>query len=145
MFTSQAEQRALRAVHDGNPAAAHTAADLHAPLLALEERLAALGSALHAQDAQAVETAAAELHTALALALDRFARAARQGGVPPALRQRLAEASGQVVAQREALARATASLDRALDVLIPGAAATPALYGAAGAAERPGGLGGVHA
>jgi hypothetical protein len=137
MFTSPAEQHALRAAHD--------AADLQAPLAALEDRLAALGLALHAQNAQAVETVAAELHAALALAMDRFGRAARQGGVPPALRQRLAQASGQVAAQREALARATASLDRALDVLIPGAAPASALYGAAGATERPGGLGGVHA
>ncbi len=66
-----------------------------------------------------VDRAAAELHRALAAAVDHFSRAARSGGVPPALRQRLALASGQVAAQREALARATASLDRAIDVLMP--------------------------
>lgn len=137
MFTSKAEQQAL--------SAAAEAADLQAPLTAVEDRLAALAQALHAQDAQAVERVAAELHAALALAMDRFGRAARQGGVPPALRHRLMQASGQVAAQREALARATASLDRAMDVLIPGPASAPVMYGAAGCAERGTGLGSVHA
>ena len=43
--------------------------------------------------------------------------------MPPALRRRLASASGQVAAQRESLARATAALDRAIDVLLPREAA----------------------
>jgi hypothetical protein len=138
MFTSQAEQRALITASAAAP-------DLETPLSAVEDRLAALGLALHAQDAQAVERVAADLHTALAAAMDRFGRAARSGGVPPLLRQRLVVAGGQVAAQREALARATASLDRAMDVLIPAAHATPALYGAAGSAERPGTQGSVSA
>jgi hypothetical protein len=112
------------------------AAALERPLLAVEEQLAALGQALHRQDSTAVDAAAAQLHTALAQAVDHFARAARSGGVPLPLRQRLARASGQVAAQREALARATASLDRAIDVLMP--RKTPSsLYSALGAAERP--------
>jgi hypothetical protein len=36
---------------------------------------------------------------------------------------RLARASAQLARQREALSRATAALDRAIDVLMPGAAA----------------------
>jgi len=95
------------------------AADLERPLKGVEDCLTALGLALHRSDAQAVERVAAELHAALAAAVDHFGRAARSGGVPPLLRQRLAQASGQVAAQREALARATASLDRAIDVLMP--------------------------
>jgi hypothetical protein len=84
-----------------------------------------------------VDCAAAELHRSLAAAVDHFSRAARNGGVPPLLRQRLALAGGQVAAQREALARATASLDRAIDVLIPRQTpSSAALYSAAGAAER---------
>lgn len=51
-----------------------------------------------------------------------------------ALRSRLVSASGQVAAQRESLARATAALDRAIDVLLP--AWTPHLYTPEGAAER---------
>ena len=51
-------------------------------------------------------------------------------------------AGGQVAAQREALARATASLDRAIDVLIPDLAPAHALYSAAGGAARAGGQGG---
>ena len=53
---------------------------------------------------------------------------------PLALRDRLAQASGQVVAQRESLARATAALDRALDVLLPREGA--GLYSIYGAADR---------
>lgn len=111
------------------------AADLEAPLASVEGRLAALASALCRNDAGAIEHEAAELHRALAAAVDHFVRAARQGGVPPVLRQRLAIAGGQVAAQREALARATASLDRAIDVLLPGLPGS--VYAAGGNAERP--------
>jgi len=122
--------------------AVHRAAALEAPLAAVEEGLNALSMALHRQDAPAVERVAAELHTALAAAVDHFARAARSGGVPPGLRRRLALAGGQVAAQREALARATASLDRAIDVLLPRLPTQPALYSAGGSPARATGRGG---
>lgn len=128
MIVSAEEQRALAMT-------AERAELLEAPLRAVEDKLTALGVALHRQDAAAVEQVAAELHAALAAAVDHFTRAARSGGVPSPLRQRLALAGGQVAAQREALARATASLDRAIDVLIPRLAAT-GVYSSAGAAER---------
>ncbi len=111
------------------------AAALEQPLKAVEDQLVALGSALHRQDTAAIDQAAAQLHAALAAAVEHFTRAARQGPVPAPLRQRLALASGQVAAQREALARATASLDRAIDVLIPRQAAAgsgSAVYAASG-------------
>ena len=123
MYSSPAERQALA-----------DAAALEEPLLLLEQRLQSLGMALHAQDARAVELGAADLHAALARAMDRFGRAARDGGVPAPLRHRLAVCGSQVAAQRDALARATASLDRAMDVLMPQAGGT--LYGASGAAER---------
>ena len=66
--------------------------------------------------------------------MTQFSDAARSGPLPPALRHRLASASGQVAAQRESLARATAALDRAIDVLLPGD--TLPLYSALGSAER---------
>ena len=116
--------------------ASHRAAALEAPLAAVEQGLSALSMALHRQDAPAVERVAAELHTALAAAVDHFGRAARSGGVPPGMRRRLALAGGQVAAQREALARATASLDRAIDVLLPRLPAQPALYSAGGSTAR---------
>ena len=109
-------------------------AELESSLAAVEQRLAALGEALRARDAQAIETNATELHRALADAVHRFAHAARSGGVPPVLRRRLANASGQVAAQRESLARATAALDRAIDVLMP--AASGGVYSAQGGPER---------
>jgi hypothetical protein len=99
-----------------------------------------LGDALRARDSAGIDLHATELHRALATAVDCFARASRNGPVPPALRHRLASTSGQVAAQRESLARATAALDRAIDVLMPRDAAT--LYSAQGSAER-GARGGV--
>jgi hypothetical protein len=100
----------------------------------VESRLAALGSALRARDAAAVDLHAVELHRALAQAVDEFTSAARAGRVPPALRTRLASASGQVAAQRESLARATAALDRAIDVLLPRDAS--GVYSSFGGADR---------
>jgi hypothetical protein len=124
MLTSAVELHALQ-----------RSADLEPRLAAVEARLAALAQALTATDSRAIEIEANELHRALAGAVDHFARAARHGGVPPPLRHRLAVATAQVAAQREALARATAALDRAIDVLLPGAGG-PGVYGAAGHAER---------
>jgi hypothetical protein len=124
--------------------AVEEAAALERPLQAVEAQLSALGQALHHQDAAGVDTAAAQLHVALAAAVDHFALAARRGGVPAPLRQRLALASGQVAAQREALARATASLDRAIDVLMPRTAPS-SFYSAAGGNERAGSRGALLA
>ncbi|PPE71740.1 hypothetical protein IS481_13535 [Caldimonas thermodepolymerans] len=88
-------------------------------VLAVEARLQALGQALQQRDSAAVEQCASDLHRALTEAVETFRHAARSGGITPALRQRLVRATGQVAAQRESLARATAALDRAMDVLLP--------------------------
>lgn len=111
-----------------------TGPELEARLGAVEARLAALGDALRSRDAAAIDSQAAELHRALAAAVDHFRQAARSGLLTPALRRRLASAGGQVAAQRESLARATAALDRAMDVLLPGDGAS--LYAAHGGADR---------
>jgi hypothetical protein len=79
----------------------------------------------------------------LAGAVDQFGRAARHGPIPAPLRRRLMHAGAQVAAQREVLARATASLDRAIDVLLP--APAPGVYSAAGAASRTSHSGEVQA
>lgn len=132
----------IQAVAD---AASHA---LERPLRAVEEQLAELSVALQRQDVQLVDQAAARLHQALAAAVDDFSRAARNGGVPPALRTRLARASGQVAAQRDALARATASLDRAIDVLLPrpsAAAGGAGFYSSVGGSERSAHSGGLMA
>jgi len=107
---------------------------LEETLSAVETRLAALGEALRARDATAIDSHATELHRALARAVDHFTHAARSGAVPPLLRRRLASASGQVAAQRESLARATAALDKAIEVLMP--RDTPSLYSSIGGQER---------
>ena len=108
--------------------------ELEARLTAVETGLTALGNALRARDAVSIDLHAAELHRALESAVSHFSDAARSGPLPPALRSRLATASGQVAAQRESLARATAALDRAIDVLLPGDSVP--LYTALGSAER---------
>lgn len=115
-------------------AAGLRAEQLESCLGAVEAHLTALGSALRARDAAGIEMHAAELHGALANAIRQFADAARSGPLPPALRSRLAQASGEVAAQRESLARATAALDRAIDALLP-RDATP-LYSMFGNTER---------
>ena len=109
-------------------------AELEAPLLAVEAALNLLGDALSRRDATAIEQHSAELHQHLARAVQSFSEAARTGGVPAALRNRLVRAGGLLAAQRETLARGNASLDRALDVLIP--SEPTGLYGASGKAER---------
>jgi hypothetical protein len=106
----------------------------------VEAQLSALGAALVQRDTLAIDRHSADLHSALAKAVDCFARAAKSGPLPPALRRRLVSASGQVAAQRESLARATAALDRAIDVLIPNEG--PRGYSAYGKSTRSGGHGG---
>ena len=125
MFTSAEELQALQRV-----------AELEPPLATLEGCLGDMAQALCANDAAAIEHQATALHRALAQPVGHFSRAARSGGVPAPLRQRLALASGRVAAQREALARATAALDRAIDVLLPEHHQPPNVYGAAGTADR---------
>lgn len=108
--------------------------ELEQPLLAVEAALNQLGDALARRDACAIEQHAADLHQHLARAVQSFGEAARTGGVPSALRNRLVRAGGLLAAQRETLARGNASLDRALDVLIP--SEPTGLYGSSGKAER---------
>ena len=108
--------------------------DLEATLAAVEARLTALGVALIEGNSSDIDTQASELHRALARAVDHFSQAARHGALPPPLRQRLMRASSQVAAQRESFARATAALDRAIDVLLPREAS--GVYSALGASER---------
>ncbi len=118
----------------GNTGPAPLSAGLEERLFAVESGLAALGNALRARDTAGIDLHASELHKALASAVDHFSDAARNGPVSPLLRDRLVQASGQVAAQRESLARATAALDRAMDVLLPREGA--ALYSIYGAADR---------
>jgi len=99
--------------------AAPDTTELETALEGVELRLAALGHALAGPDPAAVESAADELRVAMRAAMESFAQVSRRGVMPPAIRQRLAMASGQVAAQREALFRATTALDQAIEILIP--------------------------
>jgi hypothetical protein len=110
--------------------ASASGSELEAVLQRVEQHLDDLQSAIGARDMRCIELHAGELQRALAQAIDRFRHAARRGGTPPELRRRLALAGAQVAAQRDALARATAALDRAIDVLMPPSAS--AVYSAAG-------------
>lgn len=97
----------------------------------VELRLAGLARSLLERDGGAIDSAATALQQSLTRALDTVRRAAHQGGVPPALRHRLVVVSGQVATQRNTLARATAALDRAIEVLLPREAAGYTAHGAA--------------
>lgn len=108
--------------------------ELETPLLDIEHCLADLGEALRQRDSNAIELHASGLQRALSNAVASFSAAARAGSVPPVLRHRLAVAGGQVAAQRESLARATAALDRAIDVLMP--QDMGGVYSARGTTER---------
>ena len=113
-----------------NAGAAASNNELEAVLQRVEQHLDDLQDALAARDMRCIELHAVELQRALAQAIERFRHAARRGGTPLELRRRLALAGAQVAAQRDALARATAALDRAIDVLMPSSAST--VYSAAG-------------
>ncbi|MDN3919819.1 hypothetical protein [Roseateles violae] len=114
---------------------------LEKPLLEVESCLNLLGEALLRRDTPAIEQHSAQLHQALAQAIASFSEAARSGNVPASLRNRLVQAGGRVAAQRESLARATAALDRAIDVLMP--SESSGLYSALGKSERKSSLGGA--
>jgi ABC-type transporter Mla subunit MlaD len=94
----------------------------------LEDTLQALGSALRCHDADTVSDHAHQLHRALGPAVDHFSRAARQGQLPPALRQRLVRIGGQVASHRLAMNSQQRVLDRALALLMPGEQAPGAAY-----------------
>ena len=116
----------------GPPAAS---GDLEPLVAQVELCLRALADTLRERDVQAIEQQAQELHRALARAVECFMHAARHGGAPEPLRLRLARASAQLARQREALGRATAALDRAIDVLMPGVSPVGKVYTASGLAE----------
>ena len=112
-------------------------------VLAVEHGVLALGQSLRERDVQAIEQHASALHKALALAMQACVQAARLGQLPEVLRTRLARASAQLARQRETLSRATAALDRAIDVLMPGAWPGSQLYQSNGMPQplrRPGSL-----
>ncbi len=133
------------ALSPDTPAPARPPEALEAALEAVERRLDALSAVLRDRDAAGIERQAADLHRALAMAIHRFTHASGQpSGVPQALRQRLALASGQVAAQRESLARATAAFDRAIEVLLP-APLPAAVYGQGGQSARAVTSGCLHA
>jgi hypothetical protein len=93
--------------------------ELEASLCAVEGKLTELTACLAAQNLSTMPLLADELTTALLEAVNQFAKAALKGPVSAKLRQRLICVTGLVATHRDALASATAALDRAIDVLIP--------------------------
>lgn len=114
-------------------AAPATSIPLATTLNLLDEQLTSLSQTLQGRDAQALQAAADQL----VAALESAAPVLREpGALTPALRRQLAYAVGRVAAHREALARATASVDRAIEVLLPAPLPAAGTYSAAGYAER---------
>ena len=107
-------------------------AELEPLVASVEQRLGALTDSLRERDIPAIEQQAQELHRALARAVESFMHVARHGGVPEPMRLRLSHASAQLARQREAMARATAALDRAIEVLMPGDRPNGRVYSAKG-------------
>ncbi len=100
------------------PAAGSTLAFERA-LGALEHHLDSLGDALRQRDSGTLLEASRALQQALPAALDNLRRDSPQP-LPPELRERLLRDRGRILAQREALSRAHAAVDRAVNVLLPG-------------------------
>jgi len=101
------------------PAQAVNPALLAELLSEVECSLQALGQAVRSRDADRVAEHAQEVHRALAPVVDQFGRAARQGQLPPALKQRLVRVGREVAGQRLAIAPQQMALDRALALLMP--------------------------
>lgn len=123
-------------------AASATPGSLGPALNLLDQQLSTLSAALQGRDAQALQAAADQL----VAALEAAGPVLRQpGALTPALRRQLAYAVGRVAAHREALARATASVDRAIEVLLPTPPSAGSTYSASGYSQRPAGTGSAWA
>lgn len=96
----------------------------------LETALEGVQSALAARDLAGLEQQAATVQRLM----HEAAAVAREPGVTPEWRRRLARAGAVLAAQRQVLSRATASLDRAIDVIMP--RETLGLYGQQGRSLR---------
>ena len=129
----------MRHLDDPAGPAGAAQADLEPLVANVEQHLGALADSLHVRDIPAIEQQAQELHRALARAVESFMHVARHGGVPEPMRLRLSRASAQLARHREALARATAALDRAIDVLMPGDVPKVKVYSAKGLTQHRGG------
>ena len=68
------------------------------PVLQVEHCLSDLHEALKSGDFASMEVSAAALHKTLTAAVTHLSAAAKQGGVPSPLRERLAHASARVAA-----------------------------------------------
>lgn len=101
------------------PAPAPAPEELSALLGHVEASLQHLSLAIRARDAEQVAALAQDVHRALAPVVDAFGHAARQGRLPPALRQRLVHVGREVAGQRMAMATQHQALDRALALLMP--------------------------
>ncbi len=124
---------ALPASRDAAPSPTGESRALDAALESIEVSLTLLQRAVLAGAMPEVEAQSAALHRQLASSVVTFMQAAQDGALSAAQRRQLGHASARVAAQRESLARATAALDRAMDVLIDTAPSQPgALYAAHG-------------
>lgn len=120
------------------PAIERLAQPLEALIQALEDQLQSLAQAMRERDSAAIAAGAARLQRSLQQAMTVLSSATAQGAdLPHGLQPRLARLQGAVAAQRESLARASAAVQRAMNVLMP--AAPPLVY-AAPDAHRAAGL-----
>ena len=93
----------------------HVGADLDSRVSRVEQCVVALQASLRLQSVPDTEAQARDLHQALAQVM----AICSPGALPQPMRQRLSRVAGQLGRQRECLARAAATLDRAVDVMMP--------------------------
>jgi len=112
------------------------ASGLESSLSSVESAIAVLGDALCHPDIVAIEAASTALHEAMRAAMGQFAQVAKRGTMPAELRQRFALANARILAQREALIRASSLVEQNLEILLPKPAAQTSVYSATGASGR---------
>ena len=105
----------------------HVGADLDSRVSRVEQCVVALQASLRLQSVP--DTEARDLHQALAQVMV----ICNPGALPQPMRQRLSRVAGQLGRQRECLARAAATLDRAVDAMMPNSHART-VYSAQGVA-----------
>lgn len=97
---------------------------LEAVMQSLEAQLESLAQAMRERDSAAIAECSVRLQRSLQQAMPVLRSATAQGGgLPDGLQPRLAKLQGAVAAQRESLARASAAVQRAMNVLMPAAPA----------------------
>jgi hypothetical protein len=106
--------------------------DIEGALAGIEAGLASLHQAVLTGETDGIDGEAAALQRALADWSSMMRNAHAGGGLAPGTRHTLAAASARLTARREALARASAATDRAMNILMADTPESRDVYSAQG-------------